>query len=157
MSWAGKRPEPLSTASYVTLDTLGQSRPMTMRRWAWLIGMSDAGDSRLLDWAKSYAAPPSLTLHGARLAFGGYQPERRAILLDATAREVQINVKPATRCVNPVFEFAQNLPRDVRITLAGQPVAAERYAWDGRILWLDATIETPTDLRVTFGDPDRGR
>ena len=29
----------------------------------------------------------------------------------------------------------------------------DRYAWDGRTLWLDATIETPTELRVTFGYP----
>ncbi len=157
MSWAGKRPEPLSTASYVTLDTLGRSRPMTVRRWAWLIGMSDAGDARLRDWAKSYTTPPSLELHGARLAFGGYQPEQRAIQLDPITRDVQIVIKPTTKCVNPVFEFVRELPRDVRITLAGQAVASDRYAWDGRILWLDATIETPTELRVTFGGPDRGR
>ena len=62
MSWAGKRPAPLATAELVTLDTLGRSRPMTVRRWAWLIGMSDADDGRLVDWAKSFATPPSLEL-----------------------------------------------------------------------------------------------
>ena len=40
------------------------------------------------------------------------------------------------------------------VTLAGQPIVDERYAWDGRVLWLDATIETPTRLVVTFGNPE---
>ncbi len=62
MSWAGKRPVPLSTSELVTLDTLGRSRPMIVRRWAWLIGTSDAADGRLVDWAKSFATPPSLLL-----------------------------------------------------------------------------------------------
>ena len=67
MSWAGTRPAPLSTSELVTLDTLGRSRLMTVRRWAWLIGMSDAADARLVDWAESFATPPSLDLQGARL------------------------------------------------------------------------------------------
>ena len=37
---------------------------------------------------------------------------------------------------------------------AGRPLDAEHYAWDGRILWLDATIETPTELAITFGNQD---
>ena len=41
MSWAGTRPEPLESATVQTLDTLGRSRPMTVRRWAWLIGMTE--------------------------------------------------------------------------------------------------------------------
>ncbi len=38
-----------------------------------------------------------------------------------------------------------------------EPLDAARYAWDGRTLWLDATIETPTELRVTFRYPAPGR
>jgi hypothetical protein len=79
MSWAGKRPTPLATAERVVLDALGRSRLMTRRTWAWLIGATDADDARLVAWAKSFAAPPSLELKGARLAFDSYCPERRAI------------------------------------------------------------------------------
>ncbi|MFI5459838.1 MAG: hypothetical protein ACHRXM_30830, partial [Isosphaerales bacterium] len=153
MTWAGRRPKPLWTAELTTLDTLGRSRHLSVRRWAWLIGMSDAADARLVDWAKSFATPPSLDLRGARLDFEGYAPERRAIRLEATARDVQISIKPGTPCVNPVFEFTGEPGGEVQVSLAGQPLEAKRYAWDGRTLWLDATIETPAELRVTI----RGR
>ncbi len=46
MSWAGSRPVPLWTENLNTLDTLGRSRSMVVRRWAWLIGMSDESDGR---------------------------------------------------------------------------------------------------------------
>ena len=130
---------------------------MTLRRWAWLIGMSDAADARLVDRAKSFATPPSLDLRGARLEFEGYAPERRAFRLEVLSNEVQITIKPGTPCVNPVFELARVPEGDAHITLAGRPLEAERHAWDGRTLWLDATIETPTELRVTFGTPALGR
>jgi hypothetical protein len=38
----------------------------------------------------------------------------------------------------------------LQLTLSGRPVEAHHYAWDGRSLWLDATIDSPTELRVTF-------
>jgi hypothetical protein len=150
MSWSGRRPTPLGTAELVTLDTLGRSRQLTVRRWAWLIGMTEAGDARLLDWARSFATPPSLELRGAELDFEGFAPERRAIRLRATARDVQITVKPGAPCVNPVFELT-GVPRgDARVTLGGETLESKRYAWDGRTLWLDTTIAQPTELRLIF-------
>jgi hypothetical protein len=150
MSWAGSRPVPLRSANLVTLDALGRSRPMTARQWAWLIGMTDATDGRLLAWARSFATPPSLDLRGARLGFDGYVPERRAIRLTAEGREVAITIKPGPPCVNPVFEF-EGVPKgELQVSLGGRPVDAGRYAWDGRTLWLDATIPMPTELRLTF-------
>jgi len=158
MSWAGTRPTPLWTAEVATVDTLGQLRLLTERRWAWLIGMSDAADARLVDRAKSFAFPPSLELQGARLDFGGYSPERRATRLHATGGDVEITIKPGVPCVNPVFEFTHPASLGpIHVTLAGQPLEATRYAWDGRTLWLDATIEKPAELRVTFGTADSGR
>ena len=79
---------------------------MSVRRWAWLIGMTDEADAQLRDRAKSFAAPPDLDLVGARPDFAGYVIERRAIRLEATAHDVKITIKPKTPCVNPVFEFA---------------------------------------------------
>jgi hypothetical protein len=151
MSWAGSRPAPIRTAELVTLDTLGQSRPMTERTWVWLIGMTDAANRRLVAWAKSFATPPSLDLEGARLDFEGYVLERRAIRLVVENREVVITVKPGSPCINPVFEFDGVPEGEVRVLLGGRPLDPQRFAWDGRTLWLDATIATPTALRVVFG------
>ena len=113
--------------------------------------MSDEPDARLVDRAKSFANPPALELRGARLGFDGYVPERRAIRLVAEGPEVAITIKPASPCVNPVFEFDGVPEGEVRVVLAGRPLDSSRYAWDGRTLWLDATIAAPTELRVTFG------
>ena len=125
---------------------------MTVRRWAWLIGMSDAADARLVDWAKSFATPPSLELRGARLDFAGYAPERRAIRLDALIDRTSRSRSSRAALREPGLRVhACAREADVSVTLAGRPLDAERYAWDGRTLWLDATIETPTELRVTFG------
>ena len=151
MSWAGARPVPIRTEELVTLDTLGRSRPMTLRRWAWLIGMSDETDAQLRDRARSFATPPAIDVQGARLEFEGYRPERRAIRLVAEGREVAINIKPVVPCVHPVFEIDRAPKGEIRVVLGGQPLDSRRYAWDGRILWLDATVATPTPLRITFG------
>src|SRR6266436_3779156 len=115
MSWAGSRPAPLRSAELVTLDTLGRSRSMTVRRWAWLIGMTDDPHRRLVAWAKSFATPPALDPRGARLDFDGYVPERRAIRLVAEGREVAVTIKPGPPCVNPVFELAGAPEGEVRV------------------------------------------
>jgi hypothetical protein len=128
---------------------------MTVRRWAWLIGMTDASDGRLLEWARSFATPPSLEIRGGRLAFDASVPERRAIRLIAESREVAITIKPGPPCVNPVFEFEGVPQGEIRVILGGRPLDAGRYAWDGRTLWLDATLATPTELRLTFGAAGR--
>lgn len=156
MSWAGTRPRPLRTGERTTLDTLGRSRPMVERTWAWLIGMTGEPDARLVARAKSFAAPPSLELKGARLGFGGSIPERRAIRLVADAPEIAITIKasPGSPCVNPVFEI-DGLPKSgrPRLVLAGRELDPSRYAWDGRTLWLDATITAPAELRLIIGEP----
>ncbi|MDR3633185.1 MAG: hypothetical protein P4L84_05060 [Isosphaeraceae bacterium] len=150
MSWAAEKPAPLRSGELITVDALGRARPMSVRQWAWLIGMSDASDERLVAWAKSYAAPPSLDVRGARLDFDAYAPERRALRLVVESRDVVITFKPGPPCVNPVFELAGAPKASIRVALAGRPLENDRYAWDGQTLWLDATIELPTELSVTF-------
>jgi hypothetical protein len=154
MSWGGCRPIPLRTSDLVTLDTLGRARPMTIRRWAWLIGMTDLSDSRLVEWAKSFSTPLSFSVNGARLAFASYSPERRSIGLDVTDHVVRITTNPGPRCVNPVFEFHNAPPGAIHVGLRDQPDGEDRYAWDGRVLWLDTIIESPALLVVRFGDQD---
>jgi hypothetical protein len=150
MSWGGCRPTPIRTAEVMTLDALGRSRPMTVRCWAWLIGMTDGPDRRLRDWARSFATPPTLELQGARLDFEAYAQKRRAIRLIALDRDVRITIKPGSTCVNPVFEWMGAANGDVRVWLDGRPLDAGRFAWDGRTLWLDTTIESTAQLRISL-------
>jgi hypothetical protein len=158
MSWAGSRPAPIRTENLNTLDTLGRSRPMTLRTWAWLIGMSDAADRALLDRARSFATPPSIaSLRGTRLEFDAYVPERRAIRLVVEGRDVAITIEPGPPCVNPVFELDRAPEGSIRVMLGGQSLDPRRFAWDGRTLWLDAIIEKSTELRVAFGAADSRR
>ena len=150
MSWAGTRPEPIQSALLQTIDSLGRSRRMLVRRWAWLIGMTDENDAQLRDRAKSFASPPDLELVGARPDFLGYAIEGRALCLEATAREIQITIKPKAPFVNPVFEISHAPRGTIQVMLAGRQLDTPHYAWDGRTLWLDTTIEKPTELRLTF-------
>ena len=153
MTWAGNRPAPVRSAELVTLDTRGRSRPMAIRTWAWMIGMSDEPDARLIERAQSFAEPPALEIRGGRVAFEAYVPERRALRVHVDESEVTIAVRPAKACVNPVFELAGAAKGPIRVTLSGRPLEASRYAWDGTTLWLDAMIREPVELRVVFGAP----
>src|SRR2546428_12071654 len=74
ITWAHSRPAPLGRANIVTLDTLGHSRLMTLERWAWLIAMTDASDAQLLEWARSFAKPPSVEITGGRVDFDSDVP-----------------------------------------------------------------------------------
>ncbi len=121
MSWAGTRPAPLSTENLLTLDTLGRSRPMVLRRWAWLIGMSDEPDNPLRERAKSFAKPPTIeSLRVARLEFESYAPERRAIRLVVEGQDLAVTIKPDVPFVNPVFELDHVPAGEVRVMLAGR-------------------------------------
>jgi hypothetical protein len=152
-SWARSRPKPLRTAQLEAIDTLGRSKPMVVQTWVWLIGMSDADDGRLVQWARSFAKPPTVEVQGARLEANSYVPERRAIQMIVEEPTVSIRIKPATPCVNPVFELAAAPKTLVRVELAGRALDAKEHAWDGRTLWIDATVAKDTTLRLVFGDP----
>jgi len=153
MSFARSRPKPLRTAQVETLDTLGRSKPMLLQTWVWLIGMSDADDARLLEWARSFSHPPSLLeLQGARLEAESYLPERRAMRLVVEEKHVTMTIKPAPQCVNPVFELAGAPGPLTGVQLAGRALGGNEYAWDGRTLWIGATLVQNTPLRLEFGE-----
>ena len=149
MSWAQQRPEPLRDASLQTLDSLGRSRPMRVQTWAWLIGMTDAPDARLLEWARSFSAPPSVSnLKGARLAAKPYVPERRAIGLQAEATRIELTLTPGKVCVNPVLEISEWSGKSVAVWIGGRRLAPKDYAWDGRVLWIEVTFSKATHMRI---------
>jgi hypothetical protein len=161
MSWARSRPAPVRTAQLETLDTLGRSKPMVVQTWVWLIGMSAASDEELLKWAQSFSHPPALELKGARLDAEPYSPERRALRLIVEGKQVAITIKPASWCVNPVFELADT-PGSLRaVRLGDRILSPKEYAWDNKTLWIRATLSQSTKLQLEFqpkaGNPDHGR
>lgn len=150
MSWARSRPAPLHTAQVTAQDTLGRTKPMLVQTWTWLIGMSDEGDSRLIDRAKSFSQPPAMELQGARLETASYAPERRALRLIVDQPAVTIKLKPAVACINPVFELAK-APQDLQsVQLGERKLDAQEYAWDGHTLWINATLTQETQLILQF-------
>jgi hypothetical protein len=123
---------------------------MALRQWAWLIGMTDADDHRPRQWAKSFSQPPSLEVHGAAIDFQSYVPQRRALRLRVQDQDIAIKLRPASVCVNPVFELLGAPKGALTVTRDGVRISSEDHAWDGRTLWLDATIKEPTELRFAF-------
>src|SRR5262249_52892621 len=120
-----------------------------------LIGMSDAGDGRLLEWARSFAKPPSLKVDGGRLDIDSYLPQRRAIRLIVERKTVTALITPSVRCVNPVFELL-NAPKNlVHLQLAERSLPTKEYAWDGQTLWLNANLDGPAKLELEFRDSPR--
>jgi hypothetical protein len=127
---------------------------MQVQTWVWLIGMSDASDEGLLNWAKSIAQPPSLVeIHGARVAPEPYSPERRAMQLIVEAAQMTLTIRPSPCCVNPVFELAETSGDLAGVQLAGRNLDGKEYAWDGKTLWIKATLVQDTPLRLDFGKP----
>jgi hypothetical protein len=52
--------------------------------------------------------------------------------------------------VKPVLELLA-IPRgDLKLTRDGHKLGAAGYAWDGRVLWLNATIVAPTEFELAF-------
>jgi hypothetical protein len=155
MTWARIKPDPVRAAQIVGLDAQGRSRLMSFRRWVWLIGMSDASDGELGIWATSFSFPPSLEVQGGKLDFDSYDPQRRALRLHVQHQNVTIQLKPRIKCVNPVFELLGAPGGPLTVRRDGAKMSPDFYAWDGRTLWLNATIREPAELRLEFNSPPR--
>ena len=153
MSWASVKPEPIRSALRAGLDAQGRSRPMSIRRWTWLIGMSAASDVELGKWAQSFAFPPSLEVQGGRLEFNTYAPERRALRVLVQDETVTIKLKPFPVVMNPVFELLGAPDGPLTVHLDGSNISPAKFAWDGHTLWLNATLEKPTEIVLGFVRP----
>jgi hypothetical protein len=150
MSWGHRRPQPLESRTADMPDALGVTRKMQVEKWAWLIGLSDADDTRLLEWSRSFATPPQIQAEGARLQSPSYNTERRATLLKVEKPVVSLTITPSTPCVHPVFELHEAPKTLSRVKLNGRELNAADYAWDGRVLWLNATLRKQSQLRLEF-------
>ena len=95
-------------------------------------------------------APIRLELQGARLDLDSYVQNRRAIRLIAENSIMAITLKPAVRCVNPVFELVGASKNLASVTLGQQTLTPKDYAWDGQTLWIRADIDDSTILRLEF-------
>mgnify|MGYP007059388954 CR=1 FL=1 len=151
LTWAfDNEPPPESRGVVRTLDASGRPREMAVEHYAWLIGMSDADPERLLDVARSYTTPPEISVEGATLEWDGYQRSRRAIRLRADADRISVKITPNPVTVNPVFEIA-GAPENLRsVYLDDVLLPSARYAWDGKTLWIEATLQQPQALQIDF-------
>jgi hypothetical protein len=152
MSWGHRRPQPLESRTAEMPDALGVTRQMKVEKWAWLIGLSDADDARLLEWSRSFATPPKVEAEGARLQSPSYNTERRATLLTVEKPVVTLTITPSTPCVHPVFELNKAPKTLSRVKLNGRELTAADYAWDGLVFWLNATLRDESKLRLTFSE-----
>jgi hypothetical protein len=151
ITWGmSNRPIPTSTASIETIDTLGKPKTMTVQRWSWLIGKTNVSDERLIEWAQSFSSPPSVDLQGATLDFESYAPDLRAIRIRVTDPTASITLKSIMRYVNPVLELTRIPGKLESISLDDHSLAKSDYAWDGRTLWLNVTVEKPARLTLQF-------
>lgn len=150
MTWGMNNHTPAFSATIQSHDTLGRLKTMLHRQWYWLIGLTDASDARLLEWAHSFSTPPSLELEGAHLDLDSYLPERRAVRLVVESPAVSITLKPSTRCVNPVFELLKAPKNLASISLGGRALKPKEYAWDGSTLWIGQDIDTTSTLKLEF-------
>jgi hypothetical protein len=150
MSWVSASPEPTLSRELEPSVVRGKPSPRRLRRWAWLIGMTDAQDDRLLEWSRSYAAPPRLALRGATLVKDDMAEDPRAIRIQIQDHNIKISLNPLPVCVNPVFELIDAPQGPPSISQDGKKLGPEGYCWDGRTLWLDGTVRGPTELRLEF-------
>jgi hypothetical protein len=150
LTFAAEKPKPIRSQKVQTKDGLGQMKPMMVETFVWLIGMTDAGDEALLNWARSFSQPPVLELQGARQDSEPFASERRAMRLVVEKKDVTMTIKPSGRCVNPVFELTGAPKTVARVTLGSQTLEPKQYAWDGQTLWINADLGGPTTLRLEF-------
>ena len=145
-------PRPLRSQTGPMPNAQGKLETLQRDTWAWLIGMTDADDDQLRQWAQSYGNPPTLEAQGARAEAQSYWPERRALCLTVEKPTVTIAVAPNGRCVNPVFEL-RNAPKTLlSVKLGDQTLDRKQYAWDGATLWLAANLHQPATLKLEFAD-----
>lgn len=147
MTWGSYlRPEPLKDEPFFGTDALGKKRQLQLQVFTWLIGMTDANDAQLLDRAKSYSTAPPLKIEGAKSVV--WNPLNRSFTIDAN--QVRLELIPNGVCVNPAFDLGQRPGSLTSVQLGGEEVSRENYAWDGKLLWLEAKLTRPSKLRIEF-------
>ncbi len=141
-------PRPLHSETGRMPNAQGKLETMKRDTWAWLIGMTDAGDDEVRQWADSFAHPPKMEVQGATLAAEPYAPERRALCLNVENNAVVVKITPVGHCVNPVFELKGAAKTLAAIRLNDRPLAAREYRWDGATLWLNVHLDRPATLAL---------
>ena len=94
-------------------------------------------------------------MEGASLADEPYAIERRALCLTVESETVELELAPASSCVNPVLELEGAQEELLAVRQDGQLLDAGQYRWDGRTLWLSARFDQPTTFELQFADGTR--
>lgn len=153
LSWAKHRPKPLREETLTAIDSLGRSKPMRRQTWTWLIGLSAEDDGDLLNRALSFSTPPGLDdLKNVRLDAETWSPERRAIRLvkEGDLPSIELTIQPQSVTVNPVFEIAGASTSLTYVSLGEDRLDPADWKFADGVLWINATLETPTRVRIDF-------
>jgi hypothetical protein len=156
LSWAKHRPRPLREETLTAIDSLGESKPMRRQTWTWLIGLSAEDDGDLLNRALSFSTPPGLDdFKNVRLDAETWSPERRAIRLvkEGHPLSIELTIQPQSVTVNPVFEISGVSTSPTSVLLGGDRLEPVDWKFADGVLWINATIETPTRVQIDFASP----
>src|SRR5262245_261118 len=98
---------------------------------------------RAVDVTFPRATPESQGIPGRAVA--GLQHVVRGFVEQDKSRQTPTFLEFEAAVQRLLLEFEGAHAAGVRISLAGRPLEASRFTWDGRTLWLDATITVPTE------------
>jgi hypothetical protein len=65
-------------------------------------------------------------------------------------QSADITLTPVAHCMDPVFELSGVRGKLAAVSLDGHALAQSDYAWDGRTLWIRASIDRPAHLHLGF-------
>ncbi|WP_129777440.1 hypothetical protein [Peristeroidobacter soli] len=133
---------PLQQSQWEMPDCAAPPRLCNLNRFVWMIGNTDLSDADVIEMAKSYLHPPSITVTGGRPAVPAYTPERRALRVVAESSSITLDLNSPRAIINPTFEIDDAPSKLALITLDGTPLPANAYQWDGSILWIRTRIQT---------------
>ena len=132
---------PEMSGATVMPDARGQVQLMNRSHFVWLIAYADVPDDLLRQWGESFSIPPAIEATGARLNIPSYISARRALSLIAEQSTITIKLKPKVHTINPVFEISMAPAELLEVELDGEKLPPGGYAWDGTVLWLNASID----------------
>jgi hypothetical protein len=153
MSWVKQHPTPFAESRGPTRDALGREHEMVRRRWAWLIGMTAEDDGSVRRVAATYARPPKLHVEGGAAVSDTSAAEFRALGIRDDGPRLTLRNDGDEAWTNPIIELRGGGRSLEAVRLGGALVDPARYAWGGRIVWIDAEVAPGESVELQLGEP----
>ena len=150
LSWAKQQPTPTHARDQFMRDTLGVEKTMRIKRWAWLVGVTDQSDEQVIKSAKAYAFPPDAVVAGGRVSDPLSFIERRALAIEIHQPTVQITLTPKHPADSLALEINGTNQDPESITIDGQPLDPEHYDCHRHIIWIRHPFHKTTRIELQF-------